>query len=1579
MISLKKTIIIGIILFINSTLFSFPLSDFPSQSLPIEGNKNVAFDYDLDGDLDLAIIDESGEIAYGFLLENDNGTFIINTFWGFGDAGDGANAIAEGDVDGNGFPDLVMNQKNRKLVVFLNNYGSIDVNNPSWTFTNNSQVEDVLLGDFDNDGKLDLAVANFSNNNWLFKGDGNGKFGTLAADNSPPNLVIPGTNFTLDISAGDLNNDGNLDLACANGLANGTGGLNKLYLLNGFSIITASTNPNSYHSTCVEIGDINKDGFFDLLIGGTLGANRYTNVVYVLTNTGSGTFNFKQTLSRIQIGESGKYIPASLDLADINRDNYPEVVVLWGQDWGSSSYVYTNVQGTLVKVNNFQINAGDVYPNFLDVDSDGDLDLVTALIYENELPVIDTTPALIVTNQKEVNNAFFFNRDNILIQYWDRIVIGRPEIWSGSSQFKTNYSTNIPAGISAAAKGDINGSLTFEDLPDFVIGARNGMIYAFTNTSNGGNDSFELCWSNRVHSHTNGYLMQCAAIGDVNGDGAPDLVYSTQKTNGGGGATDSNQNNYVLLNLSSSPGFFTNATALPPMDFAGTLLYVPASKIMIEDIDKDGDNDIIGFAGGPDWVCYNKGQGVFDEMTSQYPEVASTRGGDLGDVDGDGDLDIARVNSASFTYIYGNNNGVFSASPMWQSPTLERGKAARFMDIDNDGDLDLGVANEELGMYSYIMRNKGTGLGTTANDMIWSTPAGDAVDTGIVLSDFDGDTDIDVFLAGGSDGGTYYPNRAYRGRYSDNYRGTNYLPNTPSYIEQDHSDGGGPTNLANILFNYIGYDHQGDGVNANVLVRFQVSLLDGTSWKDATVSSTGADFTPGPLSSSFYMKTSPGGYTNKTISWNALADAIEGSRFVMRTVVYPSYQKTGKVQHAAFIYYMKADFHINGEPNCFITSPQDGAEVSGTVSLYGAAYDYDFKWYGIFIRDPSNNLVAAYSNNTPVPPVGTLYTWDTAGLPSGLYTVRLVVKDNFYPVKSETITLNLKGVDTSAPTVEVVYPTNNTLGAPANSPVIAGFSRYMNVNTMRDGTMRVFYGQNELSGNLKYKNIVKSLIFDPTDNLAFNSVHVPQIEAAFKDVLGNKLGKNFIWNFSAEKGLPTTIEDHFPKFEDVATNTVIKVTYSVDMSSVTNFNDDNFYIQDLMGNKVSGTCSKFNPTNRTVTFTPYSPLDGSTLYIVTLKKPIISESVPYPYSWYFITQDTVLPKVLSTSPAEGDDFFNPTQTIAVNFNKTMNVNMLQEGIFELKQGDTVINGDLIYDMQNNMLIFQPKSPLDGLAKYTATVFSKFEDMGGISLSSSYTWSFRATRILSAAGGILESSDGSIRLRVPKNALRSDTAISVSKTSNTPAPADPMTRSAKLGFIFEPSGLVFNKAVTVFLTYPDADNNGIVDDPATGADFQPPLYASKLALFYYDKKSGKYERIGGTVDQVNKKVQATVKHFSTFALLEDNNVYDDDLEITEINTYPRVFSPSDDETVDISFNVKLKASGKADVKIYNLAGRLVKEVKTDMDIVSGINLAQWDGKDKDSDKVHNRMYVILISITDESGKTVNKTKTMVVMD
>jgi subtilisin-like proprotein convertase family protein len=178
---------------------------------------------------------------------------------------------------------------------------------PATSFGVRTQPSFVAVGDFNNDTKPDLAVANFGSNNIsILLGTGTGSFTTTA-----PNVPV-GTG-PVSIAVGDFDNNGNQDLAVANYNADNV----SIRVGNGNGTFTNGTtigggrNPISVVST-----DLNSDGKLDLAI-----ANSASNNVLVYINGGFGGFPGQFGFGDFGVGTG----PNALISGDFNGDGRPDL------------------------------------------------------------------------------------------------------------------------------------------------------------------------------------------------------------------------------------------------------------------------------------------------------------------------------------------------------------------------------------------------------------------------------------------------------------------------------------------------------------------------------------------------------------------------------------------------------------------------------------------------------------------------------------------------------------------------------------------------------------------------------------------------------------------------------------------------------------------------------------------------------------------------------------------------------------------------------------------------------------------------------------------------------------------------------------------------------------------------------------------------------------------------------------------------------------------------------------------------------------------------------------------------------
>jgi hypothetical protein len=263
----------------------------------------------------------------------------------------GSQGVGVGDFNGDGKLDLAMTDNGANAVsILLGNgdgtfQGHVDYatgGGPGW----------VVIGDFNRDGKLDLAVNSQSSNELsILLGNGDGTF-------------QPAVNYAADILAGslavgDFSGDGNLDLASTSSSFNTV----SILLGNGDgtfqSQVVYATGASPYG---IAVGDLNGDGKLDLAI-----ANMNSNAVSILLGNGDGTF---QPHVEYQAGSGSTWVNA----ADLNADGFLDLVVA---NWFSEtvSVLLGNGDGTFQPHVDYAIPSGAIISRVADFNGDGKLDL----------------------------------------------------------------------------------------------------------------------------------------------------------------------------------------------------------------------------------------------------------------------------------------------------------------------------------------------------------------------------------------------------------------------------------------------------------------------------------------------------------------------------------------------------------------------------------------------------------------------------------------------------------------------------------------------------------------------------------------------------------------------------------------------------------------------------------------------------------------------------------------------------------------------------------------------------------------------------------------------------------------------------------------------------------------------------------------------------------------------------------------------------------------------------------------------------------------------------------------------------
>ena len=281
----------------------------------------AAADFDGDGFLDLAVANDrvsSGTVS--ILLGKGDGTFAPPVSYLTGSQ---PFAVAAGDLDRDGDVDLAVANVSEPDISVLLNHGD-GTFAPPVDYPAGIGPIDLAIGDLDGDGALDLAVANFSNAEAhtvsILLGRGDGTFG--------PPVAYPAAVAPTSLALGDLDGDGDLDLVVVDNFPVPGSRVVRILLNRGDGSFTS---PVSYTAGTVPeevaLGDLDGDGDLDLAV-----ANAVSDDISVLLNRGDGTFGTAVSFPAgtfpisVAIGDfDGNGVP---DLAASNLDSNDIAVLL---------------------------------------------------------------------------------------------------------------------------------------------------------------------------------------------------------------------------------------------------------------------------------------------------------------------------------------------------------------------------------------------------------------------------------------------------------------------------------------------------------------------------------------------------------------------------------------------------------------------------------------------------------------------------------------------------------------------------------------------------------------------------------------------------------------------------------------------------------------------------------------------------------------------------------------------------------------------------------------------------------------------------------------------------------------------------------------------------------------------------------------------------------------------------------------------------------------------------------------------------------------------------------------------------
>jgi len=585
----------------------------------------------------------------------------------------------------------------------------------------------IVAGDFNGDGKLDLAVANNASNDVsVLLGNGDGTF--------QPQVTYAVGLYPVAITAGDFTGDGHLDLAIANS-NNGSGTVSVL-LGNGDGTFQPQvTYVVGQNPTCIVAGDFTGDGRTDLAVANSNYVGPGT--VSVLLGNGDGTF-------LPQVAYAVGLEPHSIVAGDFNGDGRLDLAVAdagnelsGGPDPGGVSVLLANGDGTFQAAVQYAAGSNPDAISTGDFTGNGHLDLAVANLNSNDVSVllgngdgtfqpqvtlaVGTGPDAMVagdfTGSGHLDLAVANSDDNTV-----SVLLG-----NGDGTFQSQVTTTVGPNTHSIVAGDFNGDGRLD-----VAGASPGSstdVFVFLGTGDG---TFQSQVTNAAGSGP-----QAIVAGDFNGDGRLDLAVA-------------NNNNDISVLLGNNDGTFN-----PPIQYAAG---VYPDSIVAGDFNGDGRLDLAVAGSNYDSatntninevsVLLGNGDGTFQPAV-QYA-VGNYPGSIVaGDFNGDGRIDLAvagdsynsitNTNVGEVSVLLGNGDGTFQPPVTYAVGSVPTGLVAG--DFNGDGHLDLAVANELSGTVSVLL---GNGDGTFGPQVTYAVAW---FSTAIMAGDINGDGRLDLAVA----------------------------------------------------------------------------------------------------------------------------------------------------------------------------------------------------------------------------------------------------------------------------------------------------------------------------------------------------------------------------------------------------------------------------------------------------------------------------------------------------------------------------------------------------------------------------------------------------------------------------------------------------------------------------------------------------------------------------------------------------------------------------------------------------------------------------------------------------------------
>ncbi|CAF1186071.1 unnamed protein product [Rotaria sordida] len=692
---------------------------FQDQITYFTGYDSIPFslavgNFNNDNNLDIAIANY-GTNNIGILLGYGNASFasqqIYTTL-----PNSNPSSIAVGDFNNDNQLDIIVaNNGTGNIGIFLGHSNGTFLAQKEYSIGFNSHPQYITVGDINKDYKLDIIIADSSNNRvHILSEYENGTFTTITTFDtiSQSNPVW--------IAVADFDHDNQSDIVVANY------GTNNVLVLTNYSIKPSARKTICYDGPessvlSVAVSDFNNDNILDIVFSVRSG-------ILILTGLGNGIFGRKAMYST---GHDG--IPQYICAGDVNNDSRMDIVIADKIFDGVGVFLgYGNGNFSIMMSYSTGIGSKPWWIALSDINNDHRLDIVSANTYTSSIGIFlgngDGTFATMISYSTGINSQPYsvavgdINNDNYLdlvVANWQSSVI--IFLGHGNGTFIMESILSTLGNLFTIALADFNSDNHLDIAVANTVKDNVGVFLGY------GNGTFA---TQTTYSTDIGSSPYYVIVADLNNDNIYDMVVTTYG------------HPAVLIFYGYINGSFQLGRRYPTGDRSQPY------GIVVADLDNNKHLEIVVALSAIGDVAilteYNAAEFVHQNIysTGSAPQPFSVAIGDFNN-DNRSDIVVANSGTGNLSILLGLDNGTFGMEMMYSIGTNSRPQYVITCDINKDNKLDIVSVNSKNETISILM---GQGNGTFSEQIMYRTGDG-SYPYAMASGDFNNDSRLDFVIA----------------------------------------------------------------------------------------------------------------------------------------------------------------------------------------------------------------------------------------------------------------------------------------------------------------------------------------------------------------------------------------------------------------------------------------------------------------------------------------------------------------------------------------------------------------------------------------------------------------------------------------------------------------------------------------------------------------------------------------------------------------------------------------------------------------------------------------------------------------